>query len=547
MANKNEILRQIEDYLKDPNNKPENRDNQSLSELVHEFNNLYTELFYQNQELQAAQEALELANQRLLDVFHNTPVGLAVVDNDFIIKLVNNKLQSLVHHHPACVEHADIRTMIHPDDQNAFHLFFNRLKNEENELSDPLRIKTTEDRICWFKIRGKLFADSSRLPQKLLAFEDVTEAVEAKLALREKSHFFEVIMKNVVDIVALADLDVKLRWVSPSIRLLGYEPEELIGQHVLQLVAEPFRDTVAEAINMALLSKQSGKIEYQAKKKDGSYEWVETLGNFSIGSNGDISDVIFVTRIITERKMQEEATKNYAELLAASNATKDKLFSIIAHDLRSPFMSLLGISEIIADPSFDLGYNELRELGKTMHKTSKATFDLLEDLLEWSRVQRGVIKPKNESIDIDLMLHNLHDLFAESLRGKNIRMHIKNPDKPGLITDRGLLLSVLRNLVSNAIKFSEPDSSIELKVSSNKNGVLFSIADHGIGIPPDIIPKLFAIDDSKKRAGTAGERSTGLGLVVANDLVSLLNGKIWAQPNGDRGTVFFIELPVVEE
>lgn len=547
MASRNDILTQIEKYLSDPDNKPENRQYESLSQLVHEFNNLYTELFYQNQELQATQEALEQANRRLLDVFHNAPIGLVLVDSSFSIRLVNNKLRTLVYHHPACTENADIRAMIHPDDQNAFHLFFNKLDNEELKLDVPLRITTTEGKILWFKVTGKLFGNSGNTQQKILAFEDVTEVVEARLELSEKSHFFEVIMKNVLDIVALADLDVKLRWVSPSIRLLGYEPEELIGQHVLQLVAEPFRDTVAEAINMALLSKQSGKIEYQAKKKDGSYEWVETLGNFSIGSNGDISDVIFVTRIIAERKMQEEATKNYAELLAASNATKDKLFSIIAHDLRSPFMSLLGISEIISDNSFELDYSQLRELGKTMHKTSRATFDLLEDLLEWSRVQRGVIKPKNEPIDIDIVLQNLNDIFAESLKNKNIRIVFKNPEKKRLVSDRGLLLSVLRNLLSNAIKFSESGSSVEVAVSSNENGVLFSIADRGVGIPADIMPKLFVIDDSKRRAGTAGERSTGLGLVVANDLVGLLNGRIWAQPNGDRGTVFFVELPLVED
>mgnify|MGYP001627420224 CR=1 FL=1 len=542
-TNRQEIIKLIEDYLSNPINSPENIENRSFNELIQEFSNIYTELDYQNQELRITQEALENSHKRLLEVFHNAPVGFALVDNDFRLGIVNAKLKELLRNHKACKEGSDLRLMIHPQDQTRFHFFFKQLNELENRSEEPFRLIGSDDQVLWFKITGKKFSTETGLRQNLLVFEDFTEAVAAKTALEENRRMLDVITQNTHDIIALTGADTRFKWVSPSIRLLGYEPHELIEKSVFNLVAEPFLEIVSEAVNKAMITKTSGKLEYQCRKKDGSYEWVETIGNFIFGKEGEISELVFVTRIITDRKTNEEALKRSAELLEASNTTKDMLFSIIAHDLRSPFMSLLGLSEIIADRSYELNIDQLREMGQSMNDTAKMSFDLLEDLLDWSRVQRGIITPKKEPIDVEIMLNGLKELTSDSLKKKRLSLEINCSGELKFYSDRHILQSILRNLISNAIKFSERDSSIGIEVTANQNNVLFVVADHGIGIPIEMMPKLFVIDDTKRRKGTDGERSTGLGLVVANDLINLLNGKLWAQPNGEKGTRFYCEIP----
>lgn len=544
-ANRQEVIKLIEAYLSNPVNRPENIENRSFKELIQEFSNIYTELDYQNQELRITQEALENTHKSLLEVFHNAPVGFALVDNDFRLGLVNTKLKELLRNHEACNEGSDIRLMIYPNDQTRFHVFFKQLNEHENRSEEPFRFIGSDDQVLWFKITGKIFSTKTGLKQNLLVFEDFNEAMAARTALEENRRMLDVITQNTYDIIALSDADTRFKWVSPSIRILGYEPHEVIGLSFLQIVANPFIGLVSEAINKAILSKSSTRLEYQCKKKDGTYEWVETIGNFSFGNKGEISEVVFVTRIITERKTNEEALIRSTELLEASNATKDKLFSIIAHDLRSPFMPLLGLSEIIADKSHELDIDQLRQMGRSIYETSRMSFDLLEDLLDWSRVQRGIITPKNEQIDVDIMLNNLKELFAESLKKKRIRLIFNNSGELKLFSDRFILQSVLRNIFSNAIKFSEFDSTIEVEVKADHTNVLFIVSDRGIGIPEEMMHKLFLIDDTKRRKGTDGERSTGLGLVVANDLINLLNGKLWVQPNDEKGTRFYCEIPAI--
>lgn len=542
-TNSKEVIKLIENYLSNPINRPENIESRSFAELIQEFSNIYSELDYQNQELRITQEALENSHKTLLQVFHNAPVGFALVENDFKLVIVNTKLKELLRNHKACKEGSDLRLMIHPLDQTRFHFFFKQLNDLENRSEEPFRFIGSDMQDLWFKITGKVFTNELGLKQNLLVFEDYNEAVAAKTALEENRRMLDVIMQNTHDIIALTGADTRFKWVSPSIRLLGYEPHELIERSVFNLVAEPSLEIVSEAVNKAIINKTSWKLEYQCKKKDGSYEWVETIGNFSFSKEGEISEIVFVMRIITDRKKDEEALKRSTELLEASNTTKDKLFSIIAHDLRSPYMSLLGLSEIIADKSFELDIDQLRQMGKNMYDVSKMSFDLLEDLLDWSRVQRGIIIPKNELIDIEIMLKSFKELFTDSLKNKRLNLIINNSCELKLFSDRYVLKSVLRNLISNAIKFSAFDSTIEVEAKAYQNNVLFVVSDQGIGIPEEMMHKLFVIDDTKRRKGTDGERSTGLGLVVANDLLSLINGKLWAQPNGEKGTRFYCEIP----
>ena len=241
---------------------------------------------------------------------------------------------------------------------------------------------------------------------------------------------------------------------------------------------------------------------------------------------------------ISNRKLQE-SERNLKEL----NATKDKFFSIISHDLRNPFSSLLSISELMVE-SFDDSDKEDHRAGfKKLNESLKHLYTLLENLLTWSRSQRGRIK-------YDPVKFNLTNLINE-----NINLHKMAAEKKGLMLcttldkevfaygDRDMINSVVRNLMTNAVKFTGTSGKIEVDVHTNDKKLSVSIKDDGIGISDENIKRLFRIDEKFKTQGTHGEKGTGLGLIICREFVEKNGGHITVESEPDKGSIFTFTIP----
>lgn len=245
---------------------------------------------------------------------------------------------------------------------------------------------------------------------------------------------------------------------------------------------------------------------------------------------------------LANKQNQEIITKRNEELKEL-NATKDKFFSIIAHDLKSPFSTLLGISKILVERSDDLDLEELKKLAKIIHNTSENTFNLLDNLLRWANSQTGAIKYNPVSA-------NMRFVFEENIDGvKNIvekkQITIQNNIEDIIIEiDRQMIDTVLRNLLSNAVKFSNIGGHIELGSKKLENNVYeFYVKDNGIGIPEKMLGNLFSIDKAISTEGTNGESGTGLGLILCKELIEKHKGTIRAESLLDKGSAFFFLLP----
>lgn len=226
------------------------------------------------------------------------------------------------------------------------------------------------------------------------------------------------------------------------------------------------------------------------------------------------------------------------------NATKDKLFSIIAHDLRSPFMALLGISEIMVDKTMQLSMDEMHQLAGNMNHSAISAYNLLENLLEWSRIQRDVMIPEFQFCLLRKLVEECTYSFKDLVASKNLSFSINIPEKLLAKVDQRMMESVVRNLVTNAIKFTPRDGSITVDGYKAEAGrVILAVKDTGIGIPDSLIENIFDVDDSKCRRGTEGEKSTGLGLIITRELISRNNGKIWVNSIEGKGSTFYLELP----
>lgn len=238
-----------------------------------------------------------------------------------------------------------------------------------------------------------------------------------------------------------------------------------------------------------------------------------------------------VTRIKTEQELLEV------------NKTKDRFFSIIAHDLKSPFTSLLGLSEMLHNEFESFEKDEIRELLAALHKSSEDLFNLLQNLLNWSMTQRKTLILSPEPIQINDAIKEVFQWFSAQAMQKAISLINSSKDDLLIEIDKESLYVILRNLVSNAIKFTPAGGEVSIRTTESDDAITITVADSGVGIPAEKINKLFRLDEKIQTSGTANERGTGLGLVLCYEFVRANGGTISVSSQPGMGTTFTINIP----
>jgi signal transduction histidine kinase len=232
------------------------------------------------------------------------------------------------------------------------------------------------------------------------------------------------------------------------------------------------------------------------------------------------------------------------EELVKINGEKDKFFSIIAHDLMNPFNSILGFSEILCDEVTKKNYQGIIEYSDFIHKSSKQAMDLLLNLMEWSRSQTGRMKYMPEYFEIGILVNDVILLLSGAAWQKSIRIKkVLIPDTM-VYADKNMLNTVLRNLISNAVKFTHLNGEIIISIENRKTEIVVSVSDNGVGIAQDKIENIFRIDANSSTPGTQNEKGTGLGLILCKEFVEKNGGKIWIESKVGIGSTFYFSLPM---
>lgn len=226
------------------------------------------------------------------------------------------------------------------------------------------------------------------------------------------------------------------------------------------------------------------------------------------------------------------------------NETKDKFFSVISHDLRGPFNALLGYLELLNSEFETLTEDEKKNMVKSVYKSSMNTYNLLVNLLDWARSQRGMLENNAEELDIYNIVEGAIDLVRQRADQKDLLIINEVTSGILVLADRNLLSSVFLNLLNNAIKFSPRKTIIKINCQFESDTVIVHIIDHGIGIPKEKLNDLFKIGNSSQRIGTESEIGTGLGLVLVNEFVQLIGGKIWVKSEDGKGSEFSFSVPL---
>ena len=247
----------------------------------------------------------------------------------------------------------------------------------------------------------------------------------------------------------------------------------------------------------------------------------------------------FQLEMIIEERTRELQTKN--QELEKANLTKNKFFSIISHDLKSPFSGLLGLLDLLSNAD-EKEFEQEKDMLKLANDSAKNIYKLLEKLLTWANAQSDKLRYHPAENDLSKILHNNIELSREPATQKNIQIKAQFPDQLIAVFDPDMIDTVVRNLLSNAIKFTKPEGTIVLTAEKSNDEVVVRVADNGIGLSPEQQTNLFDLTRNQ-RSGTAGETGTGLGLLICKEFVTKNKGEIWTTPNRPNGTVFHFTLP----
>ncbi|MCD4793071.1 MAG: PAS domain-containing sensor histidine kinase [Bacteroidales bacterium] len=378
---------------------------------------------------------------------------------------------------------------------------------------------------------------------------DISENKSAKEALQKSEKKYKNIIDNLTDIYYRADAEGKIIMVSPSaIKTFGYSSmDEIIGNSLEILYQNP-----NERAKFVTLLKKTGKVKnYRTVlyKKDRSELYVETTANILLDSNGNYIGVEGIVRDITDRKKAEQTLKENEQKMRKLNAEKDKFFSIIAHDLKNPLNLMLGFSDLLIRNFDKYNNKEKKEYINIIQQSVQNTYKLLENLLLWSRAQRGTIDFYPENRNLYLLSANTIELLIQSSESKSITLSNQIPKDLYIEADENMFLTILRNLISNAIKFTPKGGKITIKAHSvtDKNKHSFaeiSVKDNGIGIAKETLAQLFTISENVSTKGTEDEVGTGLGLMLCKEFVEKHGGKIRVESEVGKGSKFIFSFPL---
>lgn len=287
-------------------------------------------------------------------------------------------------------------------------------------------------------------------------------------------------------------------------------------------------------------------LQYRMINSDGEYRWFEDHNKLIIDRSSNIAYLQAVVLDINERKELEQQLIDYTDELQELNKIKDKFFSIVAHDLKSPFLGLLGLSNILADDFESIEKNQQQEYILEMNKLIKRVYKLIENLLDWSRIQLHKYEVRLKVVNLRDLCENIIEVIKINAQQKNIIIENLLPVDLIMSSDEKMLNSMFSNLISNAIKFTKENGKVKIHCSFNHEKVDLVVEDNGVGIPEEDIENIFKVDQKLSTTGTAGEKGTGLGLIITKELTEKLGGSIHAESKLDEYTKFIVSLPYKE-
>ncbi len=382
---------------------------------------------------------------------------------------------------------------------------------------------------------------------------EIRSQQQLEIIYSQSQEKYKLLAENIIDVIWVLDISTqRLIYVSPSvINLTGFTSDEAMSQSIVDALVPESANMVFSEIPVRLAQFLSGDssnntmvYEWQQYCKDGSIIWVEITTSFVYNEDKSGVNIIGVSRNIECRKKNEKLLEEKTLQLIELNSTKDKFFSIIAHDLRNPLGSFKQMLDVIINNFSELSDDEKIKFITMMKDSSNNLYKLLDNLLTWSRIQRGTICFEPMKYDISAIIKDCVRILNTNALLKKINLTSEFNNELIAQIDVNMISTVILNMVSNAIKFTNENGNIQvIGIDNYDDTITVLVKDDGIGISPSKLENLFRIDVNNSTEGTSNEKGTGLGLILCKEFVEKHNGTIRVESNINSGTTFYFTLP----
>ncbi len=428
------------------------------------------------------------------------------------------------------------------------------LIGKERDL--PMRLEflgKRKDNINFFAEVSLSSFKSDQKNYSVMVVRDVTERKRSQQVIKESEEKYRNITENIDDFLFTFER------IGPAIRpifytasvekITGYTQSDLLSDSrlILKIIYPDDFPSIKKKLSSLLRSRiqLSGEFELRIINKHGNIVWARTKINLVRDHEGKIQRIYGLVSDISLRKKAEEELTRSTENLVKLNETKDRFISIISHDLRTPFSSILGFTDLLLSDS-ELNEEERKQYVEFIRESSKSMLSLVNSLLDWTRLQTGRIRFEPEKIEAHKIIESSLNALSGVAFQKNIEIVSKVRDDVFVFVDKDLMLQVFNNLLSNAIKFTPKYGSITISITASPRMrfLEFSIKDSGIGIKPENVKKLFRVDTKFSSEGTEGEKGTGLGLSLVKEILEKHGGTIWVESQYGKGSDFKFTLPI---
>ncbi|MDD2528442.1 MAG: PAS domain S-box protein [Lentimicrobiaceae bacterium] len=440
-------------------------------------------------------------------------------------------------------------SLLNPPEYAKIKRLFNLVKPGNPVLNFEQAIEKAdgEKAIVQWTIRA-FFDAENVLREYQLVGRDITAIEASRAALHKSGEMFRLFTENSTDIISLHNQTTgNVEYVSPSIsKILGYDVSEITGNNAYDLVYTGDYEVLKQITEHFNHSSDALCIEIRLLDTANQVIWFEIVIQPQVDQdNITTGNLIAVSRNINSRKQIEQQRLQAETELLEANAAKDKFFSIIAHDLRSPFTAILGFSRLLDDEYDDFDDAERKLMIKQVLMATENTFQLLDNLLIWAKAQLKHTNFFPENFQIIALIKETLSLNWPQAQAKEVDFLIRSADDFMVSADINMIKTVLRNLFSNAIKYSYSKSTIELDITASEGMINITITDHGTGMEEETLKALFNLDQKVTSIkGTANEKGTGLGLILAKEFVEKNNGKISVMSEPGQGSQFSFTLPL---
>ena len=499
-------------------------------------------------ERRQAEDKLQRSHARYTSMISNISDVIGIIGADGIMTYKSPNIEKWFGWLPEDRVGTSGFSTVHPDDLDRVGKVFYSLFDKDNAVKTlEFRYQCKDGSYKPIELTAANLLNDPFIHGVLLNYRDITVRKQIEEELKQTST--RLALATRAGGVGVWDYDIVnniLLWDDQMIALYGLDKKNFSGAYEAWQAGLHPDDMLRgdQEIQMAISGKKEFNSEFRVLWPDGTIRHIRALAVVQRDDSGKALRMIGTNWDITSRKNAEQALFESKEDLQKTNAEKDKFFSIISHDLRGPFNGFLGLTRLMAEELPGLTQEEIQKMAGSMRDSAINLFRLLENLLEWSRMQQGMIIFNPELIWWIPFIKECMRPITDSANKKGIEISYEIPKDLEVFADQYMLASTIRNLASNAVKFTLKGGKVTIAAKSVPgHSVEISVRDTGIGMSPQMVDDLFRLDVQTNRRGTENEPSSGLGLIICKDFVEKHGGKLWVESEVDKGSTFYFTLP----